>query len=164
MHISSTTSRLTEPSLPSTAASEILAVNDHVFLVDERDGKGLGDGSSAKVKKVFMVDLVGAIEVSGMIGSTDLSATAVPKTLFPQLRHRARRSSRVLTPAQIPAKLEGMAFGDDVVIGDVTNHTLYISNDNDFDTHAGNPNRFFVFAFGDSDLHGEEFVPQVFVK
>ena len=52
----------------------------------------------------------------------------------------------------MPAKLEGIAFGDDVVVGGVSKHTLYVSNDNDFDPSAENPNRFFVFAFSDDDL------------
>ncbi len=41
-------------------ASELLAVNGHVLLVDERDGKGLGDGSTAVEKMVYLIDLDGA--------------------------------------------------------------------------------------------------------
>ncbi len=37
--------------------SDIVAINDHQFLVDERDGKGLGDGSNAKVKQIFQIDI-----------------------------------------------------------------------------------------------------------
>ena len=33
--------------------SEILALNDHEFLVDERDGQGLGDGSVASLKRLY---------------------------------------------------------------------------------------------------------------
>lgn len=39
--------------------SEITAINDHEFLVLERDGKGLGDGSNAVVKTLFKIDLAG---------------------------------------------------------------------------------------------------------
>src|SRR5262245_21013377 len=42
-----------------SGVSEILAVNDHQFLVDERDGKGLGDGSNAKDKQICLIDLQG---------------------------------------------------------------------------------------------------------
>ena len=61
----------------------------------------------------------------------------------------------------IPAKLEGLAFGPDVVVGGVKKHTLFVANDNDFlgtvtDTNhpAGiaNPNQFFAFAWDPSDL------------
>lgn len=74
-----------------------------------------------------------------------------------------------MSAADIPAKLEGIAFGEDVVIDGVVKHTLCVSNDNDFvpaitDTHhpsgIDNPNTFFVFAFDDHDLQGSIFVPQ----
>jgi len=41
-------------------------LNDHQFLVLERDGKGPGDGSRAVVKQLYMVDLSGAQDVSGL--------------------------------------------------------------------------------------------------
>ena len=81
-----------------------------------------------------------------------------------------------LTKTQIPAKLEGVAFGEDVVVGDTMKHTLFIANDNDFlSTFDGqpNPNRFYVFAFDDADLQAAfgdaahatlELEPQVFEK
>ena len=66
--------------------------------------------------------------------------------------------------AQIPAKLEGMAFGEDIVVDGVVKHTLYIGNDNDFlaVTPGGlaNPNQWFVFAFDANDLGGSVFVNQ----
>ena len=34
---------------------------------------------------------------------------------------------RILPPEQLPAKIEGMAFGEDVVIGGVVKHTLYVT-------------------------------------
>jgi hypothetical protein len=43
-----------------SGVSDIVAINDHQFLVDERDGKGLGDGSTAAVKQLFEIDLTGA--------------------------------------------------------------------------------------------------------
>jgi len=61
--------------------------------------------------------------------------------------------------------LEGMAFGQDVVIDGVTKHTLYIANDNDFNATVGgleNPNQFFVFGFEDADLNGSVFKNQTF--
>jgi len=62
--------------------SEITALNDHEFLVDERDGKGLGDGSNAKIKQIFFkINLAGAADVAGMDG-TAAAANAVGKTLF----------------------------------------------------------------------------------
>ena len=142
-----------------SGVSEILAVNDHQFLVDERDGKGLGDGSNAKVKQIFLIDLKGATDVSGTAGEANLAPHAVAKTLF--LDVVAVLGAHGITTNKIPAKIEGLAFGQDVVIGGQVKHTLYIANDNDYNAVFGgldNPNTWFVFAFDDTDLPG--FVPQ----
>ena len=156
--------------------SEIVAVNDHQFLVDERDGDGLADtplltdeASPAGVKKLFLIDLDGAQDVTDISG--DLSDYAVPKTEF--LDIVAKLNDAGIDSLLIPSKIEGIAFGQDVVINGETRHTLYIVNDNDFlgsiadpfklpgDSDRGmiaNPNQIYVFAFGDDDLPG--YVPQ----
>jgi hypothetical protein len=145
-------------------SSEILALNSHELLVLERDGKGLGDGSTAVVKQLWKVDLAGAQDVSTLSGADALLPLAPPKTLFADLR--ATLNAAGITDAQIPAKLEGIAFGNDVVIDGVTKHTLYLANDNDFLATApnglDNPNQFFVFGFDDSDLAGSVFENQQF--
>jgi len=142
-----------------SGVSEILAVNDHQFLVDERDGKGLGDGSNAKVKQIFLIDLQGATDVSGVTGEANLAPHAVAKTLF--LDVVAVLGTHGITTNKVPAKIEGLAFGQDVVMGGGVKHTLYIANDNDYNAVVGgldNPNAWFVFAFDDTDLPG--FAPQ----
>ena len=144
-----------------SGVSDILALNDHELLVDERDGKGLGDGSKAKVKQIFKVNLAGATDVSQMNG-TEAATHALPKTLFLDLVQALTATG--LTAAQIPAKIEGLAFGDDVKNGKQTLHTLWVANDNDFlQDYSGpesNPNQFFVFGFTDADLAGSPYVPQ----
>lgn len=40
----------------SIGATEVLAINDHEFLVLERDGRGLNSGNSAQFKQVFRID------------------------------------------------------------------------------------------------------------
>jgi hypothetical protein len=159
-----------------SGVSDIVAVNNHQFLVDERDGNGMADtplltdtASAAEVKELFVIDLDGAQDVTAMSG--DLSAYAVPKTLF--LDIVAKLNAAGIKSYLIPSKLEGVAFGQDVVMNGVTRHTLYVANDNDFlatiadplkqpdDPTRGmvpNPNQFYVFAFDDADLAG--FVPQ----
>ncbi|MRD73019.1 PEP-CTERM sorting domain-containing protein [Rhodocyclus tenuis] len=131
-------------------SSEILAVNDHEFLVLERDGKGLGDGSSAAVKQIYKVDLSGAQDVSGLSGEAALLAKAPSKTLF--LDIKSALVAFGIPADQIPAKLEGLSFGEDVVIGGVVKHTLYVANDNDFVPGVAGSNKFFVFSFSDQDL------------
>ena len=131
-------------------SSEIVAINDHEFLILERDGKGLGDGSNAVIKKVFKIDIAGAQDASNVSGAANLAAYAVTKTEFLDLK--TALNALGLSNAQIPAKLEGMAFGQDVVIGGVTKHTLYINNDNDFVADIAGPSNFYVFAFDATDL------------
>lgn len=146
-----------KPKYPTV--SEIVAVNDHEFLVDERDGKGLGDDSKAVYKKVYRINLAGAPVVDGMAGEAGLAPYAVTKTLFIDVVQSLGAIG--IAARDIPAKLEGMAFGQDVLIDGVAKHTLYISNDNDFIgtvTDSGhpaglaNPNTFLVFAIDAADL------------
>jgi len=143
-------------------SSEMLALNSHEMLVLERDGKGLGDDSKAVVKRIYKIDLAGAQDVSDLTGEAALIAKAPAKTLFLDLV--AKLTAAGLTTDQIPAKIEGMSFGEDVVVGGVQKHTLYIANDNDFlaTTPGGknNPNQWFVFTFTDADLAGSKFVNQ----
>lgn len=133
-------------------SSEILAVNDHEFLVLERDGKGRGDGSKAAMKQLRLVNINGAQDVSALSGASSLAAVALNSTLFLDLK--SAMNAKGISDANIPAKLEGAAFGDDIVISGQTKHTLWIANDNDFVPGVAGPNQFFVFAFGDSDLPG----------
>ncbi len=143
-----------------SGVSEILAINDHEFLLDERDGKGQGDGSAAVVKQIFKIDLTGATDVSAISGAANLAPHAVAKTLFLDVVQALTASG--LSAIHIPAKLEGIAFGQEVTVNGGVKHTLYVASDNDFlsavedkdGVVVDNPNRFFVFAFGDADLPG----------
>jgi hypothetical protein len=144
-----------------SGVSDIVALNQHEFLVDERDGKGLGDGSNAKIKQVFKIDLENAVDITNLDGTT-AATYAVSKSLFLDIVHVLTANG--LTPDQIPAKIEGMALAADVNNGNTRLHTLWIANDNDFlqDLNGPNtnPNRFFVFGFTDADLAGSKYVPQ----
>ncbi len=136
-------------------SSEILAINDNEFLVLERDGKGLGDGSSADVKRIYKVNLAGATDIgalnggAGISGEANLLTYAVNKTLFLDLKTSLVAAGVPVTA--IPSKLEGMAFGDDILEGSTLYHTLYVANDNDFASASGD-NKFFVYKFTDADL------------
>jgi len=152
-----------------SGVSEILALNNHEFLVDERDGKGRGDGSKAKVKQIFKIDLANAVDVTDMDGTT-AAANAVGKSLFLDIVAVLTAPPISMDPKQIPAKLEGICFGPDITQGENKIHTFWVANDNDFenvvDTGNGdgttfdNPNQFFVFGFTDADLGGSKLVQQ----
>ena len=145
-----------------SGVSDLVALNDHEFIVDERDGKGLGDGSKAKVKQFFKIDLKGATDVTEMDG-TAAAAHAVPKTLFVDLLQVLEANG--FTSTTIPAKIEGLAFGPDVATATGRVHTLWVANDNDFLQDYGgvagsNPNQFFVVGFTDKDLAGSAYQPE----
>lgn len=150
-----------------SGVSEIVALNEHEFLVDERDGNGRADANNAKVKQLFKIDLEDAADISEMDGST-AAVHAVNKTLFLDLVQLLAKNG--ISAAEIPAKIEGVAFGPDVKQGRSTLHTLWIANDNDFlqtvpdanGNQIANPNQFFVVGFTDADLAGSKFVPQQF--
>ena len=144
-----------------SGVSEISALNDHEFLVDERDGKGLGDGSKAKVKQIFKIDLAGAVDVQNTDGRA-AAANAVSKTLF--LDVVKELTANGITADQIPAKLEGITLGPDVDNNGTTLHTFWVANDNDFlqdlNGPGTNPNQVFVFGFTEADLSGSALVLQ----
>ena len=102
--------------------------------------------------------------MSGLSGEAALLAKAPTKKVFLDLK--AALNAAGIGDTRIPAKLEGMAFGADMVVNGVLTHTLYIANDNDFiGTTAGgldNPNQWFVFGVTDSDLSalGARYTPQ----
>jgi len=148
-----------------SGVSEIVALNNTEFLVDERDGHGRANGDDAKVKQLFKINLAGAVDVSSMDG-LGAAANAVPKTLFLDLVQLLTANG--IAAGNIPAKIEGVAFGSDVQKGSTKLHTLWIANDNDFletvpDANGNqipNPNQFFVVGFTDADLGGSKLVQQ----
>ena len=87
---------------------------------------------------MFKIDLNGAVDVSTMDGPS-AAANPINKTLFLDLV--ALLTSNGITAAQIPAKIEGLAFGPDVKQGDAALRTLWIANDNDFLETVADPGR-----------------------
>jgi hypothetical protein len=152
-----------------SGVSDIVALNDHQFLVDERDGHGRADGSDAVAKQLFIIDTNGATDVTDLSGEA-LKDAALPKS-GPFLDIVAALGAAGIPPSEVPAKIEGLAFGPDVTVDGQVEHTLFVSNDNDFlsqvpladGTLVDNPNQFFVFGFTEADLAKfgvDEFVPQ----
>jgi hypothetical protein len=134
--------------------NEMVAVNDHQFLVVERDGNA---GTNALTKKIYLVDLTGATDLDktsfedGGLPQTGTPAgvTPVTKTLFLDLLD----PQFGLAGSSFPEKIEGLAFGPEVTdpISGKKYRTLVITNDNDF--LPANPNNFYVFGFESGDLN-----------
>jgi hypothetical protein len=152
-----------------SGVSEILALNNHEFLVDERDGAGREGGNNstsnqAQVKQVFKIDLNGATDITGLDGATAVTH-AVTKTLFLDIV-KVLTANGLSATFDIPSKIEGLTFGKDVHKKGQTIHTLWVANDNDFVIATNdippvpNPNEFFVFGFTDDDLNGSQFIAQ----
>lgn len=129
---------------PSLGISEITAINDHQFLVIERDGKA---GASAAIKNVVKIDLEQATDIRAV---PTLPEVGVPSDITPvskELFINLLSPEFGLAGATFPEKIEGLAFGPDLPDG---RHVLVVSADNDF--VAANPTRLFVFAVAPSVL------------
>ena len=101
-----------------TGVSEIVALNDHEFLVDERDGKGRGAQNIAKVKQLFKIDLAGAVDISAITDPAIAALHGVNKTLF--LDIVTTLTTNGIAVGDIPAKIEGVTFGDAVHVATIS--------------------------------------------
>jgi hypothetical protein len=137
----------------SNGISEILAINDHEFLVLERDGKV---GAEAADKKLIKIDISNATDVRAIqklsvtgdvLPDGTTSITPVTKSVFLDLLDPAYG----IVGANAPEKIEGLAFGPDLADG---RHLLIVTVDNDF--KAEQASRIFAFAFDAADLPGFE--------
>ena len=142
-------------------ASEILAINDHEFLVLERDNRSwLAAEPQAPTRKwIYRIDIAGATDVSGMTlpsGTLPMGIQPVRKELFINLldpdfglHHNDARA--------IAEKIEGLAWGPDLPDG---RHLLYVISDNDLIPTL--PTQIFAFAIDDAELTAPlNFEPQV---
>jgi len=142
-------------------------------------------GAAAVYKKLNLVDIqapgVADVSSNGSFLSNNPAAVALRKVQFLDIVAVITAHGLDLS-VDLPAKLEGITFGQDVVLNGATKHTLYLSSDNDFlasfvlDDHLqahvfDNPSKIFVFDFDQSDLdslgtantaqiQGWKFVPQ----
>lgn len=122
----------------SNGISEILAVDAQRFLVLERDSLG---GVETKCKKVFLINMEGASDVSEI---ASLPAKQLPDEVKPvqkKLLVDLLQPSYGLAGASFPEKVEGLAFGPDLADG---RKLLIVTADNDF--VATVPFRVFAFA------------------
>lgn len=133
----------------SNGLNEILAINDHEFLVIERDGK---TAASTTFKKIFKIDIAAATDIRMLkalpSAGLPVGVTAVIKTPFIDLLDPAFGLA-----ATIPEKIEGLAFGP-ALPGN--RQSLVVSSDNDF--FPDQPTNFYVFGVDSTDLPG--FLPQ----
>jgi hypothetical protein len=134
----------------SYGISEIVAVNDHEFLVVERDGN---PGADAAFKKIFKIDISAATDIRGVksLPTSGAPAGVVPvsKSVFLDLLDPAYG----LQGPNFPEKIEALAFGPDLPDG---RHLLLVANDNDFNSTQAT--RIMAFAIDTYEL--PDFQPQ----
>ncbi len=123
---------------------EILAINDHQFLVIEQDGE---EGKEAKFKKVTMIDLNQATPIDG---DQPLPGKDLPDSIRP-----AKKSTYLdlldpeygLAGDSMPGKIEGLTWGPKLEDG---RRILIICSDNDFKRQE--PNRLFIFSVASPEV------------
>ncbi|MBA4176229.1 MAG: PEP-CTERM sorting domain-containing protein [Leptothrix sp. (in: Bacteria)] len=125
--------------------SALVALNDHEFLVLERNNRGLGvDGELTPAnKKVFRIDLAGATDVSAINLATAPAGSFVPvtKTATPWLDLAAAATLTHPSLAALggvsPEKWEGLTVGPRLNDG---SYLLLAGTDNDYSvTQNGSP-------------------------
>jgi acid phosphatase len=174
----------------ATPISELLAINNHEFLVDERNGTA-GTGG---IKNLYKFDLNQASPptdlttsaYSGTTASNGLGTTyettpppgivTLQKTLFANIGGILNTANTTISGgifsnsngggAVLPDKIEGYAWGPDLPDG---RHLLLATNDNDFTqpfngttypAGTGYPNYIWAFAVDASDV--PDFQPESF--
>ncbi len=119
-----------EASSQGRGISALFAINDHEFLVLERNNRGLGVGAefSPPNKKVFRIDITGAADVSGVpFAPTACPPGKVTKDPLPFLDLAANTLPELGN--KVPEKWEGLALGPRLKDG---SYVMVIGTDNDY--------------------------------
>jgi hypothetical protein len=139
-----------EGSSQGRGISALLAVNDHEFLVLERNNRGIGVGAdiSPPNKKVFRIDLAGAADVSDVT----FEATGCPDGKVSKTGPFLDLAADTLPELgnKVPEKWEGLAIGPQLKDG---SYLVLAGTDNDYSvTQNGGGEQFDVyFRVTDSD-------------
>jgi hypothetical protein len=117
-----------EGATQSRGISALVALNDHEFLVLERNNRGIGVGAELTPpnKKIFRIDLAGATDVSGASLASGCEAVKVAKT-GPWLDLAANTLAELGN--KVPEKWEGLAVGPQLRDG---SYLLLAGTDNDY--------------------------------
>jgi hypothetical protein len=149
--------------------NDILAINDHEFLVVERDNRSLvptppNNAQTPNFKRIYKINLAGATDVSGVASLpatgaelAGLGIVPATKSLFIDLLDASYQvSATQIIRDVIAEKIEGLAWGPDLADG---RHLLYVISDNDL--YPGRPTQIFAFAI-DATAANINVIPQQF--
>ena len=126
---------------------EMLAVDDHHFLVIERDGK---IGQNSAFKRIMKIDIAGASDTSRV---ASFPPKKLPKGIKPVQKSTfidLLDSRYGLAGPHLAEKQEGLAWGPSLSDG---RRLLWICVDNDF--KKGTPCQFYVFAVRQADAQAQ---------
>ena len=130
--------------------SALVAVNDHEFLVLERNNRGIGVGAeiSPPNKKVFLIDLINAADVSDVTFAADACPAGQVTKSGPFLDLAANTLAEL--GHKVPEKWEGLAIGPRLKDG---SYLMLAGTDNDYSvTQNPDGDQLDVyFRFTDSD-------------
>ncbi len=140
-----------EGSSQGRGISALFAVNDHEFLVLERNNRGIGVGAdlSPPNKKLFRIDITGAVDVTGVpFLPTACPTGKVTKNPVPVLDLAADTLPELGN--KVPEKWEGLAVGPRVKDG---SYVLVTGTDNDYSVtqNAGGQQFDVYFRMSDAD-------------
>jgi len=130
--------------------SEIVALDDHRFMVIERNNRGVGVSSTlaSPDKNIFIIDLAGASDVSAVdLTTTPLGAGIIPVTKsskFIDLDFNTIAAFKNISPE----KWEGLAVGPKLNDG---SYLLLAGTDNDYSVTQNGSNTQFDVYFNPND-------------
>lgn len=137
----------------SIGLSSITAINDHQFLVIERDNRGLGvDDPTAQnpvgSKRVYLIDINGATDIASVslndTNTLPANVTPVSKSATPYIDVQAAIAA---LGHLVPEKLEGLTIGPKLADG---TYLILVGTDNDFSvTQTGAGTQLDVVISGD---------------
>jgi len=119
-----------EGSSQGRGTSALVAINDHEFMVIERNNRGVGVDSELTTanKKVFMIDLAGATDVTNIdLDATGAVFTAVSKNTTPFIDLAANTLAELGNKS--PEKWEGLTIGPRLNDG---SYLVLAGTDNDY--------------------------------
>lgn len=119
--------------------SELLAIDSTRLLVLERDSES---GEQAAWRRLVLIDLSGATDISGMSQLPEDLAAAGIKPVRKQVWLDLLDPRWKLAGPGMPEKIEGLTFGEVLPDG---RRTLLVGTDNDFE--SANNSLIWVFAF-----------------
>lgn len=133
-----------EGSSQGRGISSLVAINDHEFIVLERNNRGLGVDSdlASPNKKVYLIDLAGATDVSNLdLDAAGVVFTPVAKNATPFLDLTANALAALGNLS--PEKWEGLAIGPKLNDG---SYLLLAGTDNDYSvTQNGTGTQFDIY-------------------